>query len=78
MNKVMLFKLSGATCTGCKIAIESFVSKMEGVEDVFIDGSTAHIQVVVSEENVSEVMNTVPSIVKKLGYYAEFDKMDDA
>lgn len=69
MEKVAIYQLEGATCTGCKIAIESVGRKIPGVVGVFVDGPTNQIQVTY-EEGVDDHAEKIPEIVKSLGYNA--------
>jgi len=68
--KLAIFDLSGATCTGCKIAIESYSKKIEGVEDIYVDGPTNQIQVSFTGDS-TEIEEKIPYLVRMLGYNAE-------
>lgn len=74
--KLAIFDLHGATCTGCKIAIESYGKKIDGVEDIFVDGPTNQIQVKFTGES-KEVEDKIPNLVKMLGYNADLSYIGD-
>lgn len=67
MEKIAIYQLEGATCTGCKIAIESVGKKINGVKDIFIDGPTNQIQVTY-EEGIEDHKEKIPQLVESLGY----------
>lgn len=67
MEKIAIYQLEGATCTGCKIAIESVGRKINGVRDVFVDGPTNQIQVTY-EDGIEDHKEKIPNLVKSLGY----------
>lgn len=67
MDKLAIYQLEGATCTGCKIAIESVGKKIPGVRDIFIDGPTNQIQVSYDSE-FEDHFEKIPELINSLGY----------
>lgn len=62
------FKLEGATCTGCRIAIDHYLQRDHRIDDMNIDTSSNSIYV---EFNDDSILNEIPDFIKKLGYNAE-------
>lgn len=77
-DKILLFNLDGATCTGCKIAIESFANRIDGVSDCYVETSTAQIQIIADTAVAEELKDAIPAMVAKIGYHAEFSAIADA
>lgn len=62
-----IFQVQGANCTGCKIAIDHFIQKIDGITDNYFDTSTNQLSIEYSDESALE---KIPFFIQKLGYDA--------
>lgn len=66
MNKA-IFQVHGANCTGCKIAIDHFIKKLDGVSDNYFDTGTNQLSV----EYTNELsLDKIVEFIQKIGYDA--------
>lgn len=64
---ITILKLHGATCTGCRIAIESYANNIETVGEINIDLSTNQIQL---EHELKSDIEEIIDVIRRLGYNA--------
>lgn len=69
MSRTAVFRLYGATCPSCAMAIEKYGGKLEGVEEIRVD--TASEEIRVNYSGSEDILQEIPRIVEKLGYAAE-------
>lgn len=65
---ITILQIQGATCTGCRLAIETYARRADGVQDFILDNSMNQIQLVHSEP---EAVDDLIELIKKIGYNAD-------
>lgn len=71
-----ILDLTGATCTSCVYTIEHVGKRIKGVKDINVDRGAHEIQL--EYDGSPDTINTIISIVQRIGYDAQLRRQENA
>ena len=73
MKQERYLTLHGASCASCAYAIEKFGRRLDGVQDIHVDGLYARVKVdfsIEEEQQQNRSLRKLIDLVRKIGYDA--------